>query len=100
MGPSASDEKASPRVDELIERTSQFVTRTLTDTIERPVRRVGRRLGGRLVRFALGATLLICAAGFLLFGFMSLLTLWLPLFGACLLVGGFALLLGLLFLKV
>jgi hypothetical protein len=94
----ATDEK--PRVDELIARTQKFVVDTLQESIEKPVRGVGRRLGMRLVRFALGATLLLGASGFLLFGFMSLLTLWLPLFGACLLVGGVALVLGVVFLKV
>jgi hypothetical protein len=96
----SSEAAEKPRVDELIERTQKFVVATLKDTVEKPVRGVGKRIGGSLVRFALGTTLLLAASGFLLFGFMTMLTLWLPLFGACLMVGGFALVLGVLFLKL
>lgn len=95
---SAGAEK--PRVDELIERTQKFVVATLQETIETPVKQAGKRIGGRFVRFALGTTLLLAASGFLLFGFMTMLAQWLPLFGACLLVGGVALLAGVLFLKL
>ena len=91
---------ARPPVDDLIERTQKFLAATLVNTIEKPVRSMGRRLGMRFLRFQVALVLLTCAAGFLLFGFMSMLTLWVPLFGACLIVGGVALLLGLIFLRV
>jgi hypothetical protein len=93
-------EEANPRVDELIERTQKFLANALTNSVEKPVRSMGKRLGMRFLRFQLAIVLLTGAAGFLLYGFMSMLTLWLPLFGACLIAGGVALLLGLIFLRV
>ncbi len=93
-------EEANPRVDELIERTQKFLASAITNAVEKPVRSMGRRLGMRFLRFQMAIVLLTGAAVFLLYGFMSMLTLWLPLFGACLIVGGVALLLGLIFLRV
>lgn len=92
-----SEAAEKPRVDELIARTQKFVVDTLQETIETPVRRVGKRFGRSLVRFTIAATLLSFAAGFLLVGLVTLLMQWLPLFAACLIVGGLAALLGVIF---
>jgi hypothetical protein len=88
-----------PRIDELIARTQTFLTNTVTQTVKAPVADVGRWMGRRILAFALGAVLLVCAVGFLLFGLMSWLANHMPLSHACVLVGSISLLGGLLALR-
>ncbi|MEW5849399.1 MAG: hypothetical protein AB2A00_11325 [Myxococcota bacterium] len=91
--------REAPRLDELIARTQLFLTTTLTQTVKEPVGEVGRWIARRVLGFALATVFLASAAGFLLFGLMMMLSQWMPTFGACLLVGGVSLLLGILFLR-
>jgi hypothetical protein len=82
------------KIDELIVRTQQFVVRTLEQLVKEPVGGIGRWAGRKILLFSLGLVCLVIAAGFLLFGFMMMLAQWIPMFGACLLVGGAAVVLG------
>jgi hypothetical protein len=86
-------------LDQLLLRTQRFVSTTVTRTVEEPLRDVGRWAERGVLYFTLALTCLITAIGFLGYGFMRLLTEWLPLYGACLIVGGVSLVLGLIFLR-
>jgi len=95
-------EERTPRtlVDELMDRTRQFLGGMIADYVKRSVDDLLRWILGRAVRYALSTALFIMAAAFLLLGgAKGLIVSGLPPHLAYLAVGAASLLAGLITLK-